>query len=155
MKTMACLAVGRLKTPHWVRAAEHYAKLISRFARLQRIDIKDAPGHLSPKRRIEAEGRALLNRLDSRDRVLGLDAQGRMYSSEGFASVLEKWWEDPVRKPCFLLGGAYGLSGEIRERCDQLISLGHMTLPHELAQVVLFEQIYRAMTILRGTGYHH
>ena len=155
MKTIACLAVGRLKTPHWVRAAEHYAKLIGRFVRFERIEVKDAPGHLSPERRKEVEGRALLAKLEPKDRVLGLDLRGQTYSSEDFASVLEKWWEDPVRKPCFVLGGAYGLSREVRERCDQLVSLSAMTLPHELARIVLFEQVYRAMTILRGTGYHH
>lgn len=81
--------------------------------------------------------------------------QGSSYSSEEFAAGLEKWLEDPIRRPCFILGGAFGLSDEVRERCDRLISLGPMTLPHELARVVLLEQLYRAMTILKGTGYHH
>ena len=155
MKAIACLAVGRLKTPHWVRAAEHYATLIGRFVRFERLEVKDAPGHLALERRIDLEGKSLLGKLGAKDRLLGLDATGARYSSEGFAAALEKWWEDPVRRPCFVLGGAFGLSGELRERCDQLISLSPMTLPHELARVVLFEQIYRALTIQRGTGYHH
>ncbi|WP_031388183.1 23S rRNA (pseudouridine(1915)-N(3))-methyltransferase RlmH [Desulfonatronum thiodismutans] len=155
MKAIACLAVGRLKTPHWVRAAEHYATLIGRFVRFERVEVKDAPGHLSLERRVDMEGKALLAKLGPKDRVLGLDAGGRGYSSEAFAATLGTWWEDPVRRPCFVLGGAFGFSGEIRERCDQLISLSPMTLPHELARVVLLEQVYRALNIQRGTGYHH
>ncbi len=155
MKAIACLAVGRLKTPHWVRAAEHYATLLGRFVRFERVEVKDAPGHLPLERRIDMESKALLAKLGPKDRVLGLNADGRGYSSEAFAAALETWWEDPVRRPCFVLGGAFGFSGEFRERCDQLISLSPMTLPHELARVVLFEQVYRALTIQRGTGYHH
>lgn len=155
MKAIACLAVGRLKTPHWVRAAEHYATLIGRFVRFERLEVKDAPGRLNLERRIDMEGKALLAKLGPKDRLLGLDAAGRGYSSEAFAGALETWLEDPVRRPCFVLGGAFGFSGGFRERCDQLISLSSMTLPHELARVVLFEQVYRALTIQRGTGYHH
>ncbi|TVR01376.1 MAG: 23S rRNA (pseudouridine(1915)-N(3))-methyltransferase RlmH [Desulfovibrionales bacterium] len=155
MKAVACLAVGRLKTPHWVQAAELYGKLIGRFVRFERMEVKDAPGHLATERRIDLEGAALSTKLGPKDRILGLDTRGRSFSSEAFAAALEQWLEDPVRRPCFVLGGAYGLSDAIRAGSDQLISLGAMTLPHELARVVLFEQIYRALTILRKTGYHH
>lgn len=155
MKAIACLAVGRIKTLHWGQATEHYARLIGRFTRFEAIVVKDAPGDLELERRIAVEGRSLLARLDTKDLVLGLDVSGQPFSSEAFATVLEQWLEDPVRKPCFVLGGAFGLSPEIRMRCDRLISLSSMTLPHELARVVLFEQIFRALSILRGTGYHH
>lgn len=155
MKAIACLAVGRMRTPHWVRAAEHYATLIGRFVRLEREDIRDAPGHLALERRVEVESSALRARLGARDRVLGLDAKGRGYTTEAFATALRTWWEDPLRRPCFVVGGAYGFSRGFREHCDHLISLSPMTLPHELARVVLLEQIYRALTIQRGTGYHH
>lgn len=123
--------------------------------RLELIVVKDAHGRLSPEQRNEVEGRALLAKLGPKDQALGLDAQGEAYSSEGFAVALEKWLEDPVRRPCFVLGGAFGLSEDVRDRCDQLISLSPLTLPHELARVVLLEQLYRAMSILRGSGYHH
>jgi 23S rRNA (pseudouridine1915-N3)-methyltransferase len=155
MKSLLCLAVGCLKAPCWSQAAEYYAKLLSRYMRLELIVVKDAHGRLSPEQRNEVEGRALLAKLGPKDQALGLDAQGEAYSSEGFAAALEKWLEDPVRRPCFVLGGAFGLSEDVRDRCDQLISLSPLTLPHELARVVLLEQLYRAMSILRGSGYHH
>ncbi len=155
MKSLLCLAVGSLKAPCWSQAAEYYAKLLSRYMRLELVAVKDASGRLSPEQRTEVEGRTLLAKLGPKDQALGLDARGEAYSSEGFAAALEKWLEDPVRRPCFVLGGAFGLSEDVRDRCDQLISLSPLTLPHELARVVLLEQLYRAMSILRGSGYHH
>lgn len=155
MKPVRCLAVGRLKATHWIRAAEHYAGLISRFVRLELEAVKDGPARLPASQKIKAEGKALLARLGQKDLALGLDERGRTLSSKGFAAALRSWLEDPTRRPCFILGGAYGLSEEVRLRCQGLISLGPMTLPHEMARVVLLEQLYRAMTILRGTSYHH
>lgn len=155
MKPLLCLAVGRLKAPYWIEAAGHYAKLLGRFVRFGQAVVKDAPGHLSPEQKNDVEGRAILAKLGTKDLVLGLDVLGRRYDSEDFAASLGTWLEDPIRQPCFVLGGAFGLSAEVQARCDLLISLGPMTLPHELARVVLYEQLYRAMTILRGTGYHH
>jgi len=155
MKSVLCLAVGRLKAPYWFHAAGHYAKLLGRFVRLESISVKDAPGHLPPEQRSEVEGRNLMAKMGPKDLILGLDAQGLRHTSEEFAAALKTWLEEPVYRPCFVLGGAFGLSQEVLRRCDRLISLGPMTLPHELARVVLFEQLFRAMSILRGTGYHH
>jgi 23S rRNA (pseudouridine1915-N3)-methyltransferase len=155
MKSVLCLAVGKLKAPQWMQAAEHYARLLGRFVRLEQVVVKDAPGHLSEERKKDVEGQALLSKLGVRDLVLGLDVGGRSMSSEMFAEELKKWLEDPLHRPCFVLGGAFGLSSGVLDRCEKLISLGPMTLPHELARVVLYEQLYRGMTILKGTGYHH
>lgn len=155
MKPVRCLAVGRLKAPHWALAAEHYAGLLRRYVRLEQEAVKDGPGRLDIDERKEVEGKALLARLGPKDLALGLDERGEALSSRRFAADLRAWLEEPARQPCFILGGAYGLSGDARSRCERLISLGPMTLPHELARVVLFEQLFRAMTILRGTGYHH
>lgn len=155
MKSILCLAVGKVKTPHWLQAAGHYAKLLGRFVDLEQGVVKDGAGHLSPRARNAEEGASLLAKLGSRDLVLGMDARGRCCNSEEFALLLQTWLEDPIRRPCFVLGGAYGLAPEVTSRCDILLSLGPMTLPHELARVVLLEQLYRAMTIIRGTGYHH
>jgi len=155
MKSLCCLAVGKLKTGHWKQAAGHYIKLLGRYVRVEEVTVKDAPGHETPQRRNQMEGQALLAKIGPKDLVLGLDEHGAAFSSPAFARAMNDWLEDPRFRPCFVLGGAYGLSAEVHARCDRLISLGPMTLPHELARVVLLEQIYRAMTILRGSGYHH
>lgn len=155
MKSILHLAVGRLKTPCWKQAAGHYAKLLGRFVSLEQIVVKDGAGHLAPHAKSAAEGASLLARLGPRDLVLGMDASGRACDSEEFAALLRTWLEDPVRRPCFVVGGAFGLAPGVIARSDVLLSLGPMTLPHELARVVLLEQLYRALTIIRGTGYHH
>jgi 23S rRNA (pseudouridine1915-N3)-methyltransferase len=79
-----------------------------------------------------------------------LDERGRELSSPEFASVLEGRPEAD-----FVLGGPYGVSEEVRARAADTIALSRMTLPHEMARLLLVEQLYRAMTILRGGGYHH
>lgn len=155
MKSILLLCVGKLKSRHWMQAADQYSGLLSRHVRLEQAAVKDAPAHLGPEQKIEAEGRTLLAKLGPKELVLGLHAGGRAFSSEEFAGALGAWLEDPVRRPCFVIGGAFGLSSGLLSRCDLQISLGPMTLPHELARVVLLEQLYRAVTILRGTGYHH
>jgi 23S rRNA (pseudouridine1915-N3)-methyltransferase len=86
-----------------------------------------------------------------------LDERGDAWSSRELAAKL-KAWEDGARTPCFIVGGAFGLSDEVRERAranGALFSLGRITLPHELARVVLLEQLYRAASINKGLPYHH
>lgn len=79
-----------------------------------------------------------------------LDADGRSFSSEEFASLIDRQvqWN-------FLIGGAYGFPEVIKEEADMLLSLSKMTMPHELVRLVFLEQLYRAMTIINKSGYHH
>ena len=87
--------------------------------------------------------------------VISLDRKGRLFTSRQLSSALKVWLETPGRTPCFVIGGAYGLSRDVVSRSDLTLSLGPMTLPHELARVVLLEQLYRADAILRNLPYHH
>jgi 23S rRNA (pseudouridine1915-N3)-methyltransferase len=99
-----------------------------------------------------AEGTALLDASKGCLRV-ALDADGRAHSSEAFAASLEKWIGQG-RPVAFLIGGATGLSGEVKEKADHLFSLSQMTLPHRLALTFLCEQLYRATQIWVGGPYH-
>lgn len=85
--------------------------------------------------------------------VIALDGRGRALSSEAFADRLGQW-RDGGRSLAFLIGGADGLTDDLRGRADLLLSLGAMTWPHQLARVMLIEQIYRAASILAGHPYH-
>jgi 23S rRNA (pseudouridine1915-N3)-methyltransferase len=130
------VAVGRIRPPV-AGAVEHYAKLLSGKARVELIEVAD-DAHV--ERRIP----------DRSHRVL-LDAGGRSYDSVAFA----RWLEDrrqAGRDVCFVVGGPYGTQ---LERCDERISLGPMTFPHQLARVLLLEQLFRAHKILAGEPYHH
>jgi 23S rRNA (pseudouridine1915-N3)-methyltransferase len=130
------LAVGRLRPPFSDDVA-HYEKLLRRQARVEIVEVR--------------EDEALERRIPERAVVVLLDAGGKELSSEGFAEFLEARRQGG-RDVCFVLGGPYGTS---LERHDHVLSLGPMTLPHQLARVVLLEQLFRAHKILAGEPYHH
>jgi 23S rRNA (pseudouridine1915-N3)-methyltransferase len=131
------LAVGRLRPPY-ADDVEHYRTLLSRYVRLEEIEVR--------------EDEQVARRVPERAYVCALDAGGREYDSEGFA----RWLEDRRQgglDVVFVIGGAFGLP-EL-DRVDHRLSLGRMTLPHQLARVVLLEQLYRAHKILANEPYHH
>lgn len=99
----------------------------------------------------EREARALTKEVPAGWKVVALDRAGRSLDSEAFAAFLERSARPGV---CFLIGGPTGLAPSIVESADRVLSLSAMTLPHELARVILWEQAYRALTILRRIPYH-
>lgn len=155
MKDLKCIFVGKLKEPWAKSACEHYAGAVKRFQQIEQVAVKDAPGSLPEKERRKQEGERILDKIEASDFVIALDEHGRSMASKKLASKLQAWIEDPGRRPCFVVGGAFGLSKAVLERSDFTMSFGPMTLPHELARVVLLEQLYRAHSILRGSPYHH
>jgi 23S rRNA (pseudouridine1915-N3)-methyltransferase len=130
------LAVGRLRPP-FVDDVDHYEKLLRRQARVEIVEVR--------------EDEALERRIPERAYVVLLDAGGRELSSEGFASFLEQRRQAGL-DVVFVLGGPFGTD---LERHDTKLSLGPMTLPHQLARVVLLEQLFRAHKILAGEPHHH
>ncbi|ACV67841.1 23S rRNA (pseudouridine(1915)-N(3))-methyltransferase RlmH [Desulfohalobium retbaense] len=155
MNRLKCIWTGAMKKGIWRDAAELYWKRLSGLYTSDSVCVKDGPSHLAPGPRKEAEAKAILAKTTPRDRVIVLDERGKSRTSAQLAQDLTGWLEDPARQPCFILGGAYGLADQVRDRADDLLAFGPMTLPHELARVVLFEQLYRAATILKNIPYHH
>lgn len=131
------VAVGRLRPPY-ADDVQHYAKMLARHARLELVEVR--------------EDEQVHKRLPERAYVSLLHSTGRTYSSEAFADFLEERRQSG-RDLCFVIGGAYGL--EDLDRADHRLSLGPMTLPHQLARVVLLEQLYRGHKILAREPYHH
>jgi 23S rRNA (pseudouridine1915-N3)-methyltransferase len=130
------LAVGRARPPYADDLA-HYERLLVKQARVEVIELR--------------EDEQIARRIPDRAWVCLLDAGGRALSSEAFAGWVETR-RQAGRDVCFVLGGAYGTS---LDRSDATLSLGPMTLPHQLARVVLLEQLFRAHKILAGEPYHH
>jgi len=155
MKRIRCMVVGKMKSAFFRDAVDFFAARVDRHYPLEIVVIKDAPGSLNPVDKVRHEGRAILARLGSQDRLICLDELGRTMASRQFAQQLGRWIDDPGSQPCFIVGGAWGLSDEVRKRCSLSLALGPMTMSHELARVVLLEQLYRAATILSGHPYHH
>lgn len=133
---------------------EYYAARLARGVRIEERVVRDADAALPRAERKEQEAERLLKLLSPKDCPLCLDEYGTMYDSKAFAKLTRRI-QDAGRVPCFLVGGAYGLGDSILAVAEHRISLGVMTFPHELARVILYEQLYRAEQIRAGTGYHH
>ena len=151
---MKFLWVGKLKKPFWRSAADHYSKRIGQWFSSQEIIVKDGTGRDNESKKNQ-EGQAILNKITPQDLVICLDEHGRTLTSSRLSGQLQNWFENPGKTPCFVIGGAYGLSDAVLTRAEITLSLSSMTFPHELARVLLLEQIYRASTILKGVPYHH
>ena len=154
MPQIHIIAVGRLREAHWKNAAEAYTRRLGRSYELAWTIIKDGDAALPPETRALAEGERILQALKASLLPVCLDERGDPLSSEQFAHFLRCSF-DAARAPCFIIGGAYGLSDAVRQRAEKSISFGPMTLPHELARVLLLEQLYRADAILHKRPYHH
>jgi 23S rRNA (pseudouridine1915-N3)-methyltransferase len=130
------LAVGRLRPP-FADDVQHYQKLLARHARVELVEVR--------------EDEQVAKRIPDRAFVSLLDAGGGEYDSEAFARFLEERRQSG-RDLCFVVGGPFGLS---LDEVDHRLSLGRLTLPHQLARVVLLEQIYRGHKILANEPYHY
>ncbi len=155
MSTICVISIGKIKTPYWQAACKEYTTRMQRVWQIRPIILRDGNTAATPIKRMEEEGTRILAALEPSFISIGLDERGKTFSSREFAALLKNCLENKARQPCFIIGGAYGLSQEVKNKCEQLISLGPMTFPHELAQTLLMEQLYRAQSILAGSPYHH
>ena len=155
LRPLRILAIGRLRTPFWKEAADHYRTRILRWRNLTETYLRDTDPALSPAERVTQESRDILAALSPADIPVCLDERGKCLSSREFAQLLATLSEDANRVPCFIVGGAYGYDDTVRRRARHTLAFGPLTLPHELARVVLFEQLYRAEAMLHNTPYHH
>lgn len=139
-------AVGKLKEAFWKDAVAEYLKRLGGYAKVEVRELSDS--------NLERESAALLTALPERDPVVLLDVRGKETSSEGIARLIEGYALDGASRLAFVIGGSDGVSEEVKRRANARISFGPITLPHNLARVVLMEQIYRAFKIMRGEPYH-
>ncbi len=148
------VAVGRVRNASLRAACEDYLERSRRYIKLQVREVPDgARGSKSRTVVLRAEADALLRAAPSNARLVALSRTGRQLDSHAFAMALDQWKQTP-RDLAFLIGGAYGLDDALGKQCHDAIRLSDLTLPHELARVVLLEQIYRGNTILKGEPYH-
>ena len=117
-------------------------------------DIKNSK-NLTNKQQKIAEGKELLKRIKKSDAVILLDENGKLYNSVQFSGFLQKKMNSGLKKIIFIIGGPYGFSDEIYERCDGKVSLSPMTFSHQMVRLFFTEQLYRSFTILRNEPYHH
>jgi 23S rRNA (pseudouridine1915-N3)-methyltransferase len=154
MLEIKCIYTGKLKQEFARQGCAHYRKGITRFFPLGETEIKDSSGR-DVQKKVADEGRDLLSRVEKQDFLILLSEHGKKKSTQEFARALSDWLEMPGKKPCFLIPGPHGPSPELKKNSDLILSLSPMTFPHELARVMLLEQIFRAAAIIRNFPYHN
>ena len=150
------VVVGKVKEKYFTDAINEYSKRLSRFCKLEIIEVKeenfiDVPTDSQIEIIKEKEGENILKKLD--DKVLLSYIKGTKFSSESFSKTIEKFINDG-QNLTFVIGGSYGVSQKVVDRADELISFSDMTFPHTMFRVMLLEQIYRAFKILENSRYH-
>ena len=146
------IAVGKLR-PYFREACDDYLRRIARYSPVSEREIREAGRAATPALRVREESSRVAAALPARGTVIILDRSGVAWPSDLLARNLEQWRLDAV-PVVLVIGGAFGLEPELLRRAAGRWSLGPLTLPHELARVIVLEQWYRAWTILRGEPYH-
>ena len=147
-------AVGRLRERAWREMQADYLKRLQWYAQIDLVEVKDVAGRAVPEQvALHKEGEQLLRiTAEARRRIL-LAPDGRLMTSPELAGYLQRQGET-FGHLAFLVGGPGGFSGDLRDETAETLSLSPLTFPHELARIMLLEQLYRAFTILRGEKYH-
>ncbi len=146
------LAVGKLK-PALRQAADEYLRRLRRYMEMTEVEVREAGTAPTAAVGRREEAARLRERLPPGSHLVMLDREGRAWSSEDLATHFDRW-RVAGRPVTLVIGGSQGLEPSFLAEADQRWSLGPMTLPHQLARVVVAEQLYRAWTILRGEPYH-
>jgi 23S rRNA (pseudouridine1915-N3)-methyltransferase len=149
------VVVGRVRGP-LLAAVEEYEARVRRYFAFEVQEVKEEPARRGtpPARVVEEEGRRLLERVPAGFEMITLDREGSGWSSEALARFLEEQAVRASPGAAFVIGGALGLSTEVLTRATRRLTLSAFTLTHELARLLLTEQLYRAGTIARGEPYH-
>ncbi|KAA3612218.1 MAG: 23S rRNA (pseudouridine(1915)-N(3))-methyltransferase RlmH [Calditrichaeota bacterium] len=146
---------GKIKTKYWNTACKDFIGRIRHYSTFELRELKDSRfDEKDMGKAIEDESGRLLATLPDNAFFIALDSRGKMLDSPGLASLLNEKQNYGPAEVVFAIGGAFGFSKEVLQRANMVVSLSEMTFPHELARVILLEQIYRACTILRGEKYH-
>lgn len=151
------LLVGSTDKKYLLEGVEDYQKRLIHYLPFEIKVIPDIRNsrHLSEEQQKEREGKAILDQVASADELVLLDVVGTEFSSPGLAAWIEKKMIAGMRQIIFVVGGPYGFSDAVYKRADSKMSLSKLTFPHQLVRLLFVEQLYRAMTIIRGEPYHH
>jgi 23S rRNA (pseudouridine1915-N3)-methyltransferase len=141
--------VGKTRDKNWKALQEEYLGRLSHFVKCEIAEVKDAVGPNA----VDIEGNGILAHANQSSFVTLLDVKGRHLSSHELAAEIEGWQNRGIREIAFVIGGAKGVSSKVAERADLAVSLSFLTFTHEMARVVVLEQLYRVFTIIKGFPY--
>jgi 23S rRNA (pseudouridine1915-N3)-methyltransferase len=147
------ISVGKDRSGLFEPGVREYASRLAHYCRFELLELPDARKARDVEQAKVEEGREILARLKPNEVLIALDERGKQLTSAGLAELLGRY-QTQGSDVSFCVGGAEGLSEEVRARAQRVLGLSTMTLPHRLARLVIAEQIYRAFTLLRGEPYH-
>lgn len=153
------ISVGKLKEKYLKQAIEEYSKRLSRYCKLNIVELDDeqTPDNASLKDELiikDKEGNKILNAIKDNMYVITLDLKGKMLSSEELSKFIDNCGVMGNSNLCFVIGGSLGLSESVLKRSNYSLCFSKMTFPHQLFRVMLLEQIYRGFRIMKGEPYH-
>lgn len=156
MLHITVIAVGKLKERFWSQACDEYLKRLRPYVSVEVRELADIdPAKAGGEAKaVQQESQAILTAIPEGSIAFLLDIDGKLISSEGLAEALEDCSLKGESSLCFIIGGSCGVSEDVRKTVQHRISLGRITLPHNLARVVLLEQLYRAFKIIKREPYH-
>lgn len=160
MQNIDLICVGKLNAPYFAAGVAEYQKRLAAFCRFRIIELPEAPlpdKNASPaqiEKALEKEGKAILAAVRKGACLVALCVEGKQISSEELAALIERQALRGAGDMAFVIGSSHGLAPAVKAAANARISLGRITLPHQLARLVLAEQLYRACTINAGMKYH-
>ena len=159
MLSVHIICVGKMKEKFYIGAAEEYFKRLSAYCKLTLTELPEEklPSNSSQSQinaALTKEGQAIRTKIPANSSVIALCVEGKPHSSEQLAGLLRQWEQNSAKHLVFLIGGSCGLDPDLKQEAWVRLSMSPMTFPHQLARVMLLEQIYRAMNIRSGGKYH-
>lgn len=154
------ICIGKIKEKYFTDAVAEYSKRLSAFCKFNIIELgeervkSNTPNSAQIAEVLSAEGKRIMQKLGALDYVAAMCIEGKMLSSEELSATLDKIALSGKSTVDFIIGGSYGLSDEVKNRADLRLSMSKMTFPHQMARVILSEQIYRAFEISTNGKYH-
>ena len=151
------IQVGKTNAGYLQEGIREYESRLQHYIRFETITIDDLKNRSKMDEPLikKKEGEQILQKIDASDFVILLDEKGKTNSSIQFAKLIEKHTIQATKTLVFVIGGAYGFSDELYQRAQSKLSLSPMTFSHQMVRLFFVEQVYRAMTIMRGEKYHH
>lgn len=159
MLKIKIISVGALSEPHWKAACDEYKRRLSGMTALTDVCLKDerlpsAPKDAEIAKALDAEADRIIAEIPKRALVVPLCVEGKEFSSEELAKALDSAATGGKGEICFIIGSSYGLSDRVKNLADVKLSMSKLTFPHQMAKVMLFETVYRSVSILNGSKYH-
>ncbi len=151
------LVIGKTDKDFVIKGIEEYRKRLVHYVPFEMVVIPDIKNtkNMSEQQQKQKEGALILSKVKPADTLLLLDENGKTFSSVQFSQFIEQKMINGNKNIVFVIGGPYGFSDEVYQAAQGKVSLSKMTFPHQMIRMIFIEQLYRAMTIIKGEPYHH